>query len=198
MALTQRCSFLESYDGCGNCASSFPHCSGMAAAALCVSCVSGVTERCLISPDGGFYAQWRSFMAPVGCDLYACPIMRLFMEGMLDPKSFFCWFFFPHCCCLNELWQIGQTKARRGTQIINFLWLLFVGVRLKKKETKNDTTTRGSQTCIYVFCCCCPCCQSNFAVLFYKYVVSPPAKANDVNDVSNPRTADDHVRQWQS
>lgn len=57
--------------------------------------VSGVTERCLISTDSGFYARWRSFMAPVGFDLYACPITCPIAEGMLDPSvSCFLSFFF--------------------------------------------------------------------------------------------------------
>lgn len=53
-------------------------------------------------------------------------------------------FFFSSffCSCINELWQIGQTKAGRGTQIINFLLLLFVCARLKKKREESHIHKR--------------------------------------------------------
>lgn len=96
-------------------------------------------------------------------------------------------------------WAVTNWSNKSETGYTNHqLPVTTVCWRSFKKREKNHTSTRGSQTCIFVLCSCCLCCQSNSAVLFYKYPVSPPAPANDVNDVSSPKTADDHVRQWQS
>lgn len=126
MALSQSCSPLESHDGCGNCAS-FPHSSRMAMAALCVLCLWCNRALSLL------YRQWL-----------LCSVEEFYGTRRIWPLCMS--HYVPHhgrnagsqhhffCSCINELWQIDQTKARRGTQIINFLLLLFVGAHLKEER----------------------------------------------------------------